>query len=144
MNKKGLSIVMGFIFVLAMVSFLSNTGTVFAQECRIIRIIGGDIEIPDSGIIEPDTIFLSKGDCVVWFNRFVKEVVKISFQEGKKCMDVTNAPMGFSLNAQGCYGTEWIPFGGTSSLRFMEKGTYKYTVETKITKTKENGRIIVE
>ena len=80
----------------------------------------------------------------MWFNRFINEVVKVSFKEGEKCMGVTNAPMGFSLNAQGCYGTEWIPFGGTSSLRFMEKGTFEYTVETKITKAKATGRIVVE
>jgi hypothetical protein len=53
--------------------------------------------------------------------------------------------MGFSLNAQGCYVTNWMPFGGTSSLRFMEKGTYEYTVEAKKRgDVTAKGRIIVE
>jgi hypothetical protein len=140
MNKKKLMIVIGFIFVLAMIILLSNRGTLPAQECRII-LIHGLSEI----MIEPETKFLSKGDCVVWFNRFTAEDVKVTFQEGKKCSDVTNTPMGFSLNAQGCYVTSWIPFAGTSSLRFMEKGTYEYTVEAKIRGgVKAKGRIVVE
>jgi hypothetical protein len=143
MNKKKLMIVMGFIFVFAMLILLSKLGTIFAQECRIIK-IHGRTEHP-SIMIEPETIFLSKGDCVVWFNRFTAEDVKVTFEEGKKCLDVTNAPIGFSLNAQSCYVTSWMPFVGTSSLRFIEKGTYDYTVEAKnIGGVKAKGRIVVE
>ena len=143
MNKKKLMIIMGFIFVFAMIILLSKLGTIFAQECRIIK-IHGRTEHP-SIIIEPETIFLSKGDCVVWFNRFTAEDVKVTFEEGKKCLDVTNAPIGFSLNAQSCYVTSWVPFAGTSSLRFIEKGTYDYTVEAKnIGGVKAKGRIVVE
>ena len=143
MNKKKLMIVMGFIFVFAMLILLSKLGTIFAQECRIIK-IHGRTEHP-SIMIEPETIFLSKGDCVVWFNRFTAEDVKVTFEEGKKCVDVTNAPIGFSLNAQSCYVTSWMPFVGTSSLRFIEKGTYDYTVEAKnIGGVKAKGRIVVE
>jgi hypothetical protein len=143
MNKKKLMIVMGFIFIFAMIILLSKLGTLSAQECRIIK-IHGRTEHP-SIMIEPDTVFLSKGDCVVWFNRFTAEDVKVTFEEGKRCVDVTKAPMGFSLNAQSCYVTSWMPFVGTSSLRFMEKGTYKYTVEAKnIGGVKAEGRIVVE
>ena len=145
MKKKGLLIVMGYIFVFAMIIFLSNPGTLSAQECRFIKIIGGDTELPFLMMLEPETIVVSKGDCVVWFNRFTAETLKVTFKEGKKCADVTQAPMGFSLNAQGCYVTNWMPFGGTSSLRFMEKGTYEYTVEAKNRgDAKAKGKIIVE
>jgi len=53
--------------------------------------------------------------------------------------------MGFSLNDQGCYVTRWVPFAGTSSLRFMEKGSYKYTVKAKNKAgVKPEGWIVVE
>jgi hypothetical protein len=143
MNKKKLMIVIGFIFVLAMIIFLSKLGTLSAQECRVIKIHGWTEH--RSIMIEPETIVLSKGDCVVWFNQIMPGVVKVTFEEGKKCSDVSNAPMGFSLNASNCYVTSWIPFGGTSSLRFMEKGTYQYTVEGKISGgVKAKGLIIVK
>jgi len=143
MNKKKLVITLGVSFVVAMMIGFLSLEIVSAQECRIIK-IHGRTEHP-SIMIEPETTFLSKGDCVVWFNRFTAEDVKVTFEEGKKCLDVTNAPMGFSLNAQTCYVTSWMPFVGTSSLRFMEKGTYEYSVEAKnIGGVKAKGRIVVE
>jgi len=52
---------------------------------------------------------------------------------------------GVQLNEHSCYVTSWIPFAGTSSLRFMQKGTYKYVVEAKGQKNVEaKGQIIVE
>ena len=143
MNKKKLVITLGVSFVVAMMIGFLSLEIVSAQECRIIK-IHGRTEHP-SIMIEPETTFLSKGDCVVWFNRFTAEDVKVTFEEGKKCLDVTTAPMGFSLNAQTCYVTSWMPFVGTSSLRFMEKGTYEYSVEAKnIGGVKAKGRIVVE
>ena len=69
----------------------------------------------------------------------------VVFEDGKSCVDVTDAPAGFTLNAKSCYVTSWIPFTGTSSLRFMEKGTYTYVVEAKGMQDKKvKGQIIVE
>ena len=143
MNKKRLVITLGVSFVVAMMIGFLSLEIVSAQECRIIK-IHGRTEHP-SIMIEPETIFLSKGDCAVWFNRFTAEDVKVTFEDGKKCSDVTKAPLGFSLNAKSCYVTSWMPFVGTSSLRFMEKGTYEYSVEAKnIGGVKAKGRIVVE
>jgi hypothetical protein len=142
MNKKRLLIAVVVSFVVAMMVGLLSLEIVSAQECRLIKIHGRtDLS---TVMIEPETIYATKGDCVVWFNRVAKEIM-IKFDEGKRCADVTQAPMGFSLNAQSCYVTSWIPFAGTSSLRFMEKGTYNYVVEAKGQKNVEaKGQIIVE
>jgi hypothetical protein len=49
--------------------------------------------------IEPETFLVSKGDCVAWFNRAESaEEVKVSFEDGKKCLTGTEAPTGFSLS----------------------------------------------
>ena len=147
MNKKMLTIVVGSFFVLAIIIFLSNLETISAQECRIIK-IHGRTERP-SIMLEPETIFLSQGDCVVWFNRFKAEDIKVTFKKGPVYLDKKgtskNTSMGFTLNAQSCYVSDWIPFTGTASFGFLEKGTYEYSVEAKnIGGVKAEGWIVVE
>jgi hypothetical protein len=144
MNKKRLLITVGLSFAIAMMVYLFHLETISAQECRIIRILGRAEHV--SLTIEPGTTFINKGDCVVWFNRVFTNEIQIMFKEGKKCSDVTKSPMGFTLNASNCYVTTWIPFSGTSSLRFMEKGTYKYEVQAKglPSQNVQEGQIVVE
>jgi hypothetical protein len=128
MNKNRLLIVIRFIFFFTTIIYLSNLRTLYAQECRIVRLQSRTGS--PSLIIEPSTIFLSKGDCVVWVNGVAPGQVKVSIADGKKCAAVTRAARGFSLEGpSSCYVTSWIGFAGTASLRFMEKGTYKYVVE---------------
>lgn len=68
---------------------------------------------------------------MVWFNRTSGPNLQIVFEEGKACAGVTEDPSGsFKTGYGGCYVSSWIPFGGTSSLRFKEKGSYKYTIES--------------
>jgi hypothetical protein len=58
------------------------------------------------------------------------DCLKIVFEDGKKCEDVTDAASGF-LTEGPCYVTSWVTFGGTSSLKFNEEGTYDYFVDAK-------------
>ena len=92
--------------------------------------------------LEPETILVSKGTCVIWNNWTGAQEVIVKFEEGKKCDDVTDAPVGFKLDAANCFVTDLIPFGGTSSLRFVEEGSYDYVVEA--LKAKAKGKIIVK
>jgi len=143
MKKKRLVIALGVSFVVAIMIGLLSLEIVSAQECRIIKIQGRADQ--RSIMIDPESIFVSKGDCVVWFNRFAADEVMVKFDEGKRCVDVTQAPMGFSLNEQSCYVTSYLPFTGTSSLRFMQPGTYNYTVHAKNIKDSWNkGSIVVK
>jgi hypothetical protein len=82
----------------------------------------------------------------VWFNRVTTGEVKVTIADSKKCASVTNAASGFCLDElANCYVTKWIGFTGTASLRFMEKGTYKYVVETNsMPGVKEEGWVEVE
>ena len=143
MKKKRLLIAIGVSFVVAMMIGLIGLETISAQECRIIKISGRADQ--HTIMIDPETIFLSKGDCAVWFNRFVADEIMVKFDDGKRCVDVTQAPMGFSLNEQSCYVTNYLPFTGTSSLRFMQAGTYMYTVHAKnIQGSWAKGSIVVK
>lgn len=115
-----------------------------SQECRIITILGGATAQTQELILSAPSLVVQKGDCVVWFNRARANEVKVSFENGKTCQNLTDAPFGFKIDdAKDCYVTSWIPFGGTSSLRFVKKGALNYTVET-AGGIKTTGKILVQ
>lgn len=115
--------------ILSFALVFSFVVTTVAQETRVIRLHGGTSYSTNSIRIEPATLQISTGGVVVWNNWAKTSEVKIIFEEGKVCQDVTEAPMGFTLNAKQCYVTTWTPLGGTSSLRFTQAGKYHYVVE---------------
>ena len=147
--QKRVLVVTALFFVLSTMLVLVDHQPIDAEESQLIRIFGGIStgagELKKPIRLEPPTMTISKGGVVVWLNwaRSV-ECVQVSFEDGKKCDDVTDAPTGFEMTS-GCYVTSWITFGGTSSLRFNEPGTYVYTVMAKTggEVRKETGKILV-
>jgi hypothetical protein len=82
---------------------------------------------------------------VVWFNRAeISEEVKVIFDDAKKCSSGTEASVGFSLDNENYYDTDWIPFARISSLRFTKKGNYTYRIEAKSRKNVKKGMIKVK
>jgi len=145
MNKKILSVAVGLVFIVTIITLLAaNQETVSAQECRLVRLHGGIGATVSEIRIEPRTLWISKGTCVIWSNWVRTDEVKVKFEEGKKCEDVTDAPVGFTLDPDNCYVTDRISLGGTSSLRFNEAGTYKYVVEAAGGVIKARGEIGVQ
>ena len=139
----------GLTFILIMTLFLVDLAPINAQEqCELVRIFGGKEPNVNEIRIEPQTLSVSKGACVIWINwAWTKgqgeRVVSIKFHEGEKCEVNTESPTLYKLDDQKCYVSSFIAYGGTSSLRFKEPGTFEYMVESKgITATK--GKIIVK
>lgn len=102
-------------------------------ECYVISIHGKSdyVSTPmashTQAEIIPESIRIAQGSCVVWVNWADRPEISISFNDGKTCKTVTKAPVGFKLDSgSGCYLTDYLTLGATSSLRFMEVGTYKY------------------
>lgn len=132
---------------LTMTILLGNSGIISAQEkCAIVTIRSHEG-------ISPETLRTKKGDCVVWINWTRGEDVKVIFREGKKCADRTKSPAGFKPDFSGCYVTDFLNFGQTSSLVFVEAGTFRYEVEFRPTDSPlgaarigvaKSGTIIVE
>ena len=85
MNKKGLIIAIGVSFVFTIIVGFLLLEAISAQECRVIRVLGTTKF--QTLKIEPETSTISKGDCVVWYNRAPVNGVMIVFEEGKKCTD---------------------------------------------------------
>ncbi len=97
------------------------------EELKVVRITG---ESGEKGCLNvtPKAIDITPGTCVVWVNWSKGPEIMVIFQEGKVCYDVTRSTSGFKLSEQNCYVTNYIPYGGTSSLTFKDEGVFKYEV----------------
>jgi hypothetical protein len=129
--------------ILAAVSVFACPQNASAQECRMVKISGGGVAMEGKVYIEPEHLTIPKDTCVVWYNRARTNEVKVKFADGKKCEDVTTSEVGFKLDVESCFVTSDIPFGGTSSLNFVQSGAYAYVVESS-TGVMAKGKIIVE
>ena len=147
-RKKSLTVMVILTLFFTTCVFLTSENKVLAGECRVIKILGGGrggVSTALGSIIsaEPSSLRVTPGTCVVWVNFAQATEVRVSFKDGKTCVDVTDAPTGFSLDNQQCYVTDYISLGHTSSLRFMEEGEYEYILEHGREQTAK-GKIIVK
>jgi plastocyanin len=126
MNKgKLLLVATGAFFIFIVAILIGNPLTIRAAEkCDIVT-------IQSKAGVSPETLRIKKGDCVVWINWTQGEDVKVIFKEGKKCQDMTKSAVGFKMDWDACYVTDYLDFGRTSSLLFDQAGTFKYEVEFK-------------
>jgi len=149
MNNKKLCELLPIVltFVLGLIIFLVTLDTIHAQDVRIVKIYGGSSLSTGDIYLDPQTLWISKGDIVIWNNLARTPRVQIVFKEGKECQKVTSAPTGFKFDqAQECYLTDSIIFGGTASLRFNEQGTYEYLVRDAVEtiSIKAKGKVIAK
>lgn len=141
MKTKYFFVISSLLMGVALIAGLSLPESGYGQECRIVRILD---EGAESGRlnIEPESMWIPKGTCVIWVNWTNGYEVNVSFAEGKRCEDITESPVGFTISAQNCYVASAIPVGGTSSLRFMEAGQYEYEISGK-ERVAQKGKIFV-
>ena len=132
------------IFFVTLIALLTKPIIINAtEECKIVRLSGQ--AFPQLTVrVDPELLVVKKGTCVVWINWARTTEVKVKFNEGKRCKDNTKAPVGFKLDELGCYVTDYIPEGGTSSLLFDQQGTFDYVVEAPGLTTPAKGSILVE
>ena len=124
MEKRNFSV----IGILAALTFvitilLGTPGISLAQEKCF------PLHIRSHAGVEPQVLDVAKGDCVVWINWTRGEDVRVIFREGKKCADMTKGPVKFKPDFSGCFLTDYLGFGETSSLVFVEAGRFDYEVE---------------
>jgi plastocyanin len=113
----------GVVVAMVLTILLGNPGIVQAQEKCL------PVYIRSHAGVEPEVMNVAKGDCVVWINWTRGEDVQVNFREGKRCADATKSPVRFKPDFSGCYLTDYLGFGETSSLVFSEPGAYRYEVE---------------
>jgi plastocyanin len=122
-TKKFLWVGIGTVLVFTLIIILGyEKKSNAAEKCTIVS-------IRSPAGVEPEVLKITKGDCVVWINWTRGEDVKVIFREGKKCAEATKAPVGFKKDFSGCYVTDFLAFGQTSSLMFPVEGSFDYEVE---------------
>ena len=78
--------------------------------------------------VKPSTIKSGPGTAVVWVNHD-RQPIEILFLD-KKVVLACGSPVNFFVGKDGAYESGKIPFGGTASLCFTEKGKYEYVAKT--------------
>ncbi|MBU1055944.1 MAG: hypothetical protein KKC46_19265 [Proteobacteria bacterium] len=155
--KKGKFLVASFVVMLLFIaSFVVNPVAVNAgdkgdENCFIVSLKGNiSSEQTAAGekiiTIAPQYLEVPVGSCVVWVNWVRGAEISTSFKEGKVCAVSTKSPVGFRLTPNmGCFVTDFLAQGETTSLRFMEPGTYKYDIYTQnMVAPLASGKIIVK
>jgi len=74
--------------------------------------------------LNPATLQAAPGTTVIWVNHS-NQPAEIRFPE-KKVTLACGAPVNFFIGQDGSYESAKIPFGGTASLCFVEKGKFEY------------------
>ena len=82
-------------------------------------------------VVDPVNINSAPGTTVIWVN-FSKTPVELLFLD-KKVTTACGSPVNFFVGKNGAYESAKIPFGGTASLCFLEKGKFEYMVNTSAT-----------
>jgi len=122
-------LVLSISFIFIMQSIANAEKVCHLEELKVVRISGESGE-KGSLNVTPKTLDLTVGDCVVWVNWSKGPEIMVVFQEGKVCYDVARPTGGFKLTEKNCYVTNFIPYGGTSSLTFKDEGVFQYEVIT--------------
>ncbi len=77
---------------------------------------------------KPANLTSEPGTTVIWLNRS-RYPIEILFLD-KKVVLACGSPVNFIVGKGGAYESAKIPFGGTASLCFLEKGRYAYIIKS--------------
>ena len=97
--------------------------------------------------LKPSTLSAKPGVTVIWVN-YSRTPVEILFLD-KKVVLACGSPVNFFVGKDGAYESAKIPFGGTASLCFTEKGKYEYVFKTSatfypLTEKEHRGMILIK
>ena len=97
-----------------------------ALEAEQLKISNKIVRISEKEGAYPQTLFTEPGTTVIWVNN-ARSVLEVLFLD-KKVTLACGSPVNFFVGKDGAYESGKIPYGGTASLCFLEKGTYDYMV----------------
>ncbi len=133
--------------IFTMTILLGYPGITGAQQERAQQKQCAVVDINGDNTIEPETLEIAHGDCVLWLNW--GDSAEVIFSEGEKSKDMTKDPARFKMDSEGHYLTDYFRHNETASLLFPKQGTFNYEVKFKPgTANKEvpgvSGTIVVE
>jgi plastocyanin len=142
---KGKSLLTTVALFILMIYFTGVSFTAKEQKGELI-LVTKMVTVSTYEGITPITISSGPGTTVIWVNHS-KHPVELLFTD-KKVVFACGSPVNFFIGKDGAYESAKIPFGGTASLCFTEKGRYEYMVRSSTTfypgKREHRGAIVIE
>lgn len=114
--------------VLMLVTFLVNPLLAAEGEEGGVALVTKVVIITGHSGLKPPDIISQRGTTVVWVNHS-NTPQEILFLD-KKVVLACGSPVNFIVGHDGAYESSKVPFGGTASLCFTEKGKYEYIVKS--------------
>ena len=105
---------------------LSELTVAAGKEKASLKVINKIVIINKYEEVKPITITSPPATTVIWVNHS-RTPVEILFLD-KKVTSACGSPVNFFAGKNGAYESGKIPFGGTASLCFLEKGKYNYLI----------------
>jgi len=93
-----------------------------------VKIINKIVVLSASEGAKPATVTSEIGTTVIWLNRS-RHPIEILFLD-KQVVLACGSPVNFIVGKGGAYESAKIPFGGTASLCFLEKGRFDYKINS--------------
>ena len=119
--------------MVAVMVFLCGLGFTHAAEEKAeeMKVINKIVTVKTYEGLMPATLSSQPGTTVIWVNHS-PQPVEILFLD-KKVVLACGSPVNFFVGKDGAYESAKIPFGGTASLCFTEKGKYEYLFKASAT-----------
>jgi plastocyanin len=123
MRRKGLVII-----VALCIGICFLNGLIFAAEEEVeeLKITNEIVRITAKEGAFPPNLTSKPGTTVIWVNN-ARSTLEVLFLD-KKVTLACGSPVNFFVGEGGAYESGKIPYGGTASLCFTQKGTYEYVV----------------
>ena len=115
------------VFFLGIICIIGFASAAEEKEVQI-KVINKIVIINQYEEVKPISLTSQPGTTVIWVNHS-REPVEILFLD-KKVVLACGSPVNFFVGKDGAYESGKIPFGGTASLCFLEKGKYNYAIKS--------------
>ncbi len=112
--------------LLLVVFCFPGSSSAAGEEKVSLKVINKIVIIIEYVEVKPLTITSPPATTVIWVNHS-RTPVEILFLD-KKVTAACGSPVNFFAGKNGAYESGKIPFGGTASLCFLEKGKYNYLI----------------
>jgi len=128
MVRKGLVII-----VALCMGICCLNGSIFAAEegAEELKVTNKVVRISAKEGATPSNLTSEPGTTVIWVNN-ARSILEVLFLD-KKVTLACGSPVNFFVGESGAYESGKIPYGGTASLCFTQKGTYEYVVTVNTT-----------
>ena len=112
------------LLILATTLFLMGLVVAAEEETKELKVVNRIVSVSTNQGLQPTNLTIKPGTTVVWVNHS-RDPVEILFLD-KKVTLACGSPVNFFIGKDGAYESAKIPFGGTASLCFTEKGKFDY------------------